>query len=58
MTEICEKKISAEIRLIHTEQISLNKFHRFKKKQLTQLKTKQVKQDIWNQWESMGFPKL
>ena len=46
MTEICEKKISAEIRLIHTEQISLNKFHRFKKKQLTQLKTKQVKQDI------------
>ena len=32
-------------------------FHRFKKKQ-TQLKTKQVKQDILNQWESMGFPKL
>ena len=25
---------------------------------MTQLKTKQVKQDILNQWESMGFPKL
>ena len=22
------------------------------------MKTKQVKQDILNQWESMGFPKL
>ena len=30
----------------------------FEKKQQTQLKTKQVKQDILNQLESMGFPKL
>ena len=39
------EKILAEMRPIHTEQISLYKFHR-------------VKQDILNQWESMGFPKL
>ena len=32
MTSICEKKISAEVRLIHEEQISLYKFHRFPKK--------------------------
>ena len=31
---------------------------RFLKKQQTQLTTKQVKQDILNQWESMSFPKL
>ena len=41
-----EKQISAEVRLIHAKQISLHKFHRFKKKQQPQLKTKQVKQDI------------
>ena len=58
MTSTCKKKISAEVRLIHAEQISLYKFHRFKKKHYTQLKTKQVEQDILNQWESMGFPKL
>ena len=53
MRKICEKKISAEVRLIHEEQISLYKFHRFKKKQKTQLKTKQVRQDILNQWEAI-----
>ena len=58
MTSICEKNISAEVRLIHAEQVTLYKFHRFKKKQQTHLKTKQVKQDISNQWETMGFPKL
>ena len=58
MTSTSEKKIAAEVGLIHAEQISLYKFHRFKKKQQTQLKTKQVKQDMLNQWESMGFPKL
>ena len=58
MTSIYEKKISAEVRLIHAEQISLYKFHCFKKKQQTQWKTKQVKKDILNQWESMGIPKL
>ena len=57
MTSICEKKILEEVRLIPAEQI-LYKFRRFKKKQSTQLKTKQIKQDILNQWESIGLPKL
>ena len=52
MKSICEEKISAEVGLIHAEQISLYKF------QQAQLKTKQVKQAIFNQWESMGFSKL
>ena len=55
MKSTCEKKISVEVRLIHAEQRSLYKFHRFKKKQQTQPKTKQVKQDILNQWESMDL---
>ena len=51
--------MSAEVRLIiHAEQISLYKFNCFKKKQQTELKTKQIKQDILNQWESIGFPNL
>ena len=58
MTSNSEKKISAEVRLIHAEQMSLYDFIVFKKKQQTQLKTKQAKQDISNQWESIGFPKL
>ena len=58
MTSICEKKISAEVRLIHAEQIHLYNFIVLRKKQLTQLKIKEVEQDILNQWESMGFPKL
>ena len=58
MMSICEKKISGELRPIHAEQISLYKFHRIKKRQQTQLQAKQVKQDILNQWESMGFLKL
>ena len=58
MTSICEKKLSPEVRLIHAEQISLHNFIVLRKKQLTQLKTKEVKQDILNKWESMGFPKL
>ena len=33
MTSICEKKISAEVRLIPAEQTSLYKFHRIKKRQ-------------------------
>ena len=35
MTSVCEKNISAEVRLIHAEQVTLYKFHRFKKKQQT-----------------------
>ena len=55
MISICEKKISAEMRLIHAEQTSLHNFIVLRKKQWTQLKTKQIKEDILNQWESMGF---
>ena len=33
MTSTSEKKIAAEVGLIHAEQIPLYKFHRFKKKQ-------------------------
>ena len=32
MTSTCEKKNSAEVPLIHAEQISLYEFHRFEKK--------------------------
>ena len=57
MTSISKKKISAEIQLIHAEQISLFNFTVLRKNN-TQLRAKQVKQDILNQWESTGFPKL
>ena len=40
------KKISAEVRLIHAEQMSLYNFVILRKKQWTQMKTKQLKQDI------------
>ena len=33
-------------------------FRHFKGKKWTQMKTKRVKQDILNQYESIGFPKL
>ena len=49
MTSICEKKISAEVRLIHAEQMSLYNFIILRKKQWTQMKIKQLKQDILNQ---------
>ena len=48
MTSIYEKKISAEVRLIHAEQLSLYNFIILRKKQWTQMKTKQLKQDILN----------
>ena len=48
MTSICEKKISAEVRLIHAEQMSLYNFIVLRKKQKTQLKTEQLKQNISN----------
>ena len=54
---IREKKISAEVRFIQAEQISSYNFIVVRKNK-TQLKTKQVKQDILNQRESMGFLKL
>ena len=49
MTSIYEKKISAEVRLIHAEQMSLYNFIILRKKQWTQMKTKKLKQDILNQ---------
>ena len=49
MMSIYEKKISAEVRLIHAEQMSLYNFIILMKKQWTQMKIKQLKQDILNQ---------
>ena len=56
MTSIYEKKISAEVRRTHADQMSLYNFITLRKKQWTH--TKQLKQDILNQQESIGFPKL
>ena len=49
MTSIYEKKISAEGRLIHAKQMSLYNFIILRKKQWTQMKTEQPKEDILNQ---------
>ena len=49
MTSIYEKNISAEVRLTHADQMSLYNFIILRKKQWTQMKTKQLKQDISNQ---------
>ena len=43
------KKISAEVRIIHAEQMSLYNFIILGKQQWTQMKTKQLKQDSLNQ---------
>ena len=45
MTPFYEKKISAEARLIHAEQMPLYNFIILRKKQWTQMKIKQLKQD-------------
>ena len=49
MTSINEKKISAEARLIHAEQMSLYNFIILTKKQWIQMKITQLKQDNLNQ---------
>ena len=49
MTPIYKKKNSVEILLIHAEQMSLYNFNILRKKQWTQIKTKQCKQEILNQ---------
>ena len=49
MMSIYEKIISAKVWLIHAEQMSLYNFINLRKKQWTQMKTKQLKQDILNQ---------
>ena len=41
-----EKKISAKVRLIHAEQMSIFNFVILRKKQWAQMMTKQLKQDI------------
>ena len=49
MTSIYEEKTSPEVRLIHVEQMSLHYLIILRKTQWTQMKTKQLKQDILNQ---------
>ena len=49
MTSVYEKKNSAEVPLIHAEQMSLYNFIILRKIQWAQPKTKQLKQDILNQ---------
>ena len=46
MMSIYEKKVSAEVRLIHAEQMPLYNFIILTKKQWTQMMTKQLKQEI------------
>ena len=46
MTSIYEKKVLADVRPIHAEQMSLYNFIVLRKKQWTQMKTKQHKKDI------------
>ena len=58
MMSFCEKKISAKVQLIHAEQMSLCLNFIALRKNNRQLKTENLKQDILNQWESMGFSKL
>ena len=58
MTSIYEKNISAEVRLTHADQMSLYNFIILRKKQWTQMKTKQLRQDILNQQESISFSNL
>ena len=43
------KKNLAEVQLIHAEQVLLYNFMILRKRQWTQMKTKQLKQDILNQ---------
>ena len=48
MTSIFKKIFLAEVQLIHAEQMSLYNFVVLRKKQLTQLKNEQLRQDISN----------
>ena len=47
--------MSAEVQLIHAEEICLLNFIIFWKKEHTQLKTKQLKQNIFRSMEIYGF---
>ena len=55
MTSICEKKSSAQVWLIHAELMSLQNLIILWKKEQTQLKTKQLKQNIFKSMEIYGF---
>ena len=57
MTSICEKKFRQKYGLFMPNKCLYN-FMVLRKEQQTQLKTEQLKQDILNQWESIGFSKL
>ena len=50
------KKFLVEARLIYAKEVSI-KFHYLMKKKKTQLKTKQLKQNIFKSMEGMGFRK-
>ena len=58
MTSCMRKENLAEVRFIHAEQMSLYNLIILRKEQWTDIKIKQLKQDILNQYESIGFPKL
>ena len=58
MTSCMRKENLAEVRFIHAEQMSLYNLIILRKEQWTHMKIKQLKQDILNQYESIGFPKL
>ena len=58
MTSCMRKENSAEVRFIHAEQMSLYNLIILRKEQWTDIKIKQLKQDILNQYESIGFRKL
>ena len=58
MTSCMRKENLAEVRFIHAEQMPLYNLIILRKEQWTHMKIKQLKQDILNQYESIGFPKL
>ena len=58
MTSIYEKKNLGRSAAYSCRANVLYDFIILRKKQWTQMKTKQLKQDILNHQESMGFPRL
>ena len=57
MTSICDKKISAKVRLIHAEHVSLYNFIFLRKKTIDTAEDL-ITGDILNQLYSMSFSKL
>ena len=58
MTSICKKKILGRSTIYSYKTNFFIEFHHFMKKKIKQLKIKQLKQNILNQWESMVFCEL